>query len=127
MDKKEFEKFVVEAVEMIPEKIMKMAENVQICVEDEPTEKQINSLKMKKRDILFGLYEGIPKTKRGNYGFSLPDKITIFKNSIEKVAFSREEIREKVKKTIWHEIAHHFGIDEDRVRNLERKRFHKTN
>ena len=102
-----------------------MAENVQICIEDRPTEKQIKDLKIKKGYILFGLYEGIPKTKRGNYGFSLPDKITIFKNSIEKVAFSREEIREKVKKTIWHEIAHHFGIDEYKVKNLEKKKFHK--
>jgi len=68
------------------------------------------------------LYEGIPKTKRWNYADVLPDKITIFKNQIEKAAQSEEEIRRIVKETVWHEIAHHFGMDEKEVREAETRR-----
>ena len=77
---------------------------------------------MKKNLIIFGLYEGMPQTKRGPYGQVLPDKITIFKGPIEKAASSEEEIRKIVKNTVWHEIAHHFGMDEKRVREAERRK-----
>ena len=72
--------------------------------------------------MLFGLYEGIPQIKREQYGQVLSDKITIFKNPIERVFRNPEDIKKAVKNTVWHEIAHHFGMDEKQVRQAEQKR-----
>jgi len=72
--------------------------------------------------LIFGLYEGVPQTKRWHYGQVLPDKITIFKKPIERIARSENEIKEIVKNTVWHEIAHHFGLDEKRVKEAESRR-----
>jgi predicted Zn-dependent protease with MMP-like domain len=79
-------------------------------------------MKIDKNHLLFGLYEGIPKTKRWEYGQVLPDKITIFKNPIEKYAQSEKEIANIIRDTIWHEIAHHFGMDEKEVKEAEFRR-----
>ena len=122
MDKKEFEKLVNEGVKAIPKKFLEKLDNVDIIIEDEPTIFQLRKLRARQGLIVFGLYEGVPQTKRGSYGQVLPDKITIFQKSIEKVARSEKEIREIVKNTIWHEIAHHFGMDEKRIREAERKK-----
>jgi len=82
----------------------------------------LRKLRVRGSLIIFGLYEGVPQTKRGNYGQVLPDKITIFQKPIEEFAHSEEEIKEIVKNTVWHEIAHHFGMDEKRVRAAEKAR-----
>ncbi len=137
MDREKFEKLVNEAIETIPKKFLEKLDNVDIVVEDEPTPYQLKKLRARKSLIIFGLYEGIPKTKRWNYGQVLPDKITIFKKPIEKIAQSEEEakrtssllhlhpatresvIKEIIKNTVWHEIAHHFGMDEKRIREAE--------
>ena len=113
---------VKQGIEAIPKRFLKKLDNVDIVVEDEPTEKQMEKLKLRKDVKLFGLYEGIPQTKRGFYSGVLPDKITIFKKSIEEVAFDEKQIKEMVKKTVWHEIAHHFGMDEERVRRAEKRK-----
>ena len=113
MERSLFEKLVSEAIAEIPEKFLQRLENVAIVVEDEPTAEQIAKLKLRKDVSLFGLYEGVPQTRRGpNYGMVLPDKITIFQRTIEEFANSAEEIRKIIKNTVWHEIAHHFGSDE---------------
>jgi len=126
MEKTEFEKLVQEGIELIPEKFLAKLENVALVIEEEPTNEQIGKLKLRKNFTLFGLYEGVPQTKRGpNYGMALPDKITIFQWPIEQFAHSDDEIREIVKNTVWHEIAHHFGSDEKRVREAETKRKNK--
>ena len=122
MDKEKFEELVKEGIDAIPERFLKKLDKVGIVIEDEPGEEQIKKLKLGKHSKLFGLYEGIPQTKRGHYGGVLPDKITIFKKPIEEVAFSDEQIKEIVKNTVWHEIAHHFGMDEERVRKAEKKK-----
>ncbi len=122
MEYLEFEKLVKEGIELIPKKFLSMLENVEICIEDNPTEEQKRELKIRKNDFLFGLYEGVPKTERWSYGQILPDKITIFKEPIKKYAKSKEEIKRIVSETVWHEIAHHFGMDEREVRELEKKR-----
>lgn len=123
MDRQIFEKLVEEGLNLIPKKFLKKLENVAIVVEEEPTEEQLRKLKLGRGYLLFGLYEGVPQTKRGpHYGMTLPDKITIFQRPIERAARSEEEIREIVKNTVWHEIAHHFGSDERRVREVEVKR-----
>ena len=117
----EFEQLVKEGIDAIDEKFLQKLKNVEIVIEDDPTPFQIERLKLRGA-LLFGLYEGIPQTKREGYGQVLPDKITIFKNPIEKVFFRPEDIKKAVKDTVWHEIAHHFGMDERQVRDAERKR-----
>lgn len=116
MNQKEFEKIVREGIELIPKRFLSKLDNVDICIEKEPP----------KGRSLFGLYQGIPQTKRRRYGQVLPDKITIFKGPIERVGARSpcpyQKIREIVKKTVWHEIAHHFGLDERRVREVEKRR-----
>lgn len=122
MTREEFEKLVREGIQAIPKRFLEKLDNVDIVIEDNPSPDQIRKLRIRKDSVIFGLYEGIPQTKRGHYGQVLPDKITIFKEPIEKFASSKEEIKEIVKNTVWHEIAHHFGLDEKRVRQAESRR-----
>jgi len=123
MERAEFEKLVEEGMERIPEEFLVKLENVAVVVEDEPNEEQLKKLGLAQNQTLLGLYEGVPQTHRGpNYGMTLPDKITIFQKPIELFCRSDEEIREKVAETVWHEIAHHFGTSEQRVREIEDKR-----
>jgi len=120
--KENFEKIVKEGISSIPDKFLKMLSNVEIVIEKNPNQEQLEKLKLRKGYKLFGLYEGVPKTKRWSYGQVLPDKITIFQEPIEKVSNSEKEIKETVKNVVWHEIAHHFGIDEKKVRMLEKNK-----
>lgn len=118
-----FEQLVAEGIDAIPEKFLEKLENVAIVVEDEPTPEQRRELRLHKGLTLFGLYEGVPMTKRGpHYGEVLPDKITIFKNPILEAARTPQEVRQMVRDTVWHEIAHHFGMNEREVRAKERRR-----
>lgn len=125
MTLEEFEKIVEEGIEEVPKKFLEKLDNVDICIEEEPTSYQLNKLKTRKGFMIFGLYEGVPQTERTHYGQVLPDKITIFKKSIEQMAHSKAKIKEIVKNTVWHEIAHHFGMTERQVRGAEKKRKRK--
>ncbi|MDD5606248.1 MAG: metallopeptidase family protein [Candidatus Pacebacteria bacterium] len=111
----EFEKLVKQGIDLIPENILKKLENIEICIEDK-------YLFNKSGSLVLGLYQGIPKIKRWGYGQVLPDKITIFKKSIEKIAKDQKDIKKIIAKTVYHEIAHHFGYSEKEVRKLEKKR-----
>jgi len=122
MDIERFEQLVNEGIKDIPQKFLNKLDNVGIVIEDNPTFEQLKKLKIRKNYFLFGLYEGIPKTKRWGYADILPDKITIFKNPIEQSAQTEEEVKKLVKETVWHEIAHHFGMDEEKVREAELRR-----
>lgn len=122
MNRERFEKLVWQGVKAIPKKFLEKLNNVDIVIGDEPTPTQTEKLKLRQGIKLFGLYEGVPQTDRRHYTWVLPDKITIFQKPIEKICSSDEEIKERVKKTVWHEIAHHFGMDEKRVRKAERRR-----
>jgi predicted Zn-dependent protease with MMP-like domain len=122
MDINEFEELVDKGIAEIPQKFLKKLKNVAVVVEEEPNQEQIKKLKLRKNYTLFGLYEGVPQTKRGVYYSALPDKITIFKNSIEQYARTPDEIKEMVKNTVWHEIAHHFGSDEKKLHDIEKNR-----
>ena len=125
MEKEKFEQLVNKGIAAIPEKFLRLLNNVAIVIEEEPTPEQRKKLHIHNGMTLFGLYEGIPKTVRGSgYSGVLPDKITIFLKPIVEAAQSEEEIEEAVRNTVWHEIAHHFGFDEKSVRALERKRKH---
>jgi len=122
MDKNNFEELVRQGIEAIPDKFLKKLDNVDIVIEDKPTLEQRKKLNLRPEARLFGLYEGVPQTKRGHYTWVLPDKITIFQHAIEQVCNNEQEIKQKVKNTVWHEIAHHFGMNEQRVRKAENRR-----
>ncbi len=112
MDKDEFEKLVVEAVEALPKSIRKKMKNVAIVLEEGEAPGR----------NLLGLYHGIPQTQRGvNYYMVLPDKITIYKTTIEKSVHDIEELRRMVRRVVWHEIGHHFGFGEAAIARLEKK------
>ncbi|MBZ9572957.1 metallopeptidase family protein [Patescibacteria group bacterium] len=117
MTRVQFEKLVSEAIRAIPKKFRDKLDNVDVVIEDWP--------KTPNKFSLIGLYQGVPKTKRTtSYSGVLPDKITIFQKPIERIGGnSKEKIRQIVKKTVWHEIAHHFGMDEKKVRKVENKKF----
>ncbi len=124
---RKFEKMVKEGIEAIPEKFLRKLDNVAVVIEAEPTASQKKKLNIHSNWTLLGLYEGVPQAKRGaGYSAVLPDKITIFQKPIEAAARDEEDLKEMVKNTVWHEIAHHFGMNEARVRQAEirrRKRF----
>ena len=123
MSSEEFEKLVGEGISAIPEKFLQKLDNVGIVIEDEPTPEQRKKFRLHRNMTLFGLYEGIPPIKRGTGYFGvLPDKITIFMRPILEAARSEEEIREMVRDTVWHEIAHHFGMNEGEVRKSAARR-----
>ena len=121
MTNEEFEKLVGEGIDSIDEKFLAKLNNVEIVIEDNPNQEQMQKLKLK-GGFLFGLYEGIPQINRQQYANVLPDKITIFKNPIEQYYSTPEAIKKAVKDTVWHEIAHHFGMDEHQVRHAEQER-----
>lgn len=121
MDRSEFVALVEKAVESLPEEFRAKLENVGIVVEDWPTEEQLRRLRVS--GLLFGLYEGVPQTKRGVYYSALPDKITIFQKPIEQYAVDEEDIIRQIQQTVEHEIGHHFGLSEDEARRRDfRKR-----
>lgn len=122
MTQEKFEKLVNEEIRTIPKRFLEKLSNVDIVIEDESTPYQLKKLRTRRSSIILGLYEGVPQTKRWHYSQVLPDKITIFKKPIERMAHSEKEIREIVKNTVWHEIAHHFGMDERRIREAEYQR-----
>jgi len=116
MDENRFRKLVGEAIDSLPVEFGKRLNNVAVVVEDAPTVQQLRKLKLAPWALLFGLYEGVPQTKRGSYSGVLPDKITIFKKTILKVARSGEEIKAQVRATVIHEIGHHFGLSDEDLR-----------
>jgi predicted Zn-dependent protease with MMP-like domain len=123
MSNEQFEALVAAGIDAIPAEYTERLDNVAIVVSDEPTPEQRQRLSLRPWTTLFGLYQGVPLGRRGSgYSLVLPDKITIFRRPIEAAARSNEEVKEIVRNTVWHEIAHHFGMDESQVRAAEAKR-----
>lgn len=123
ISKKEFEALVLEALKSFPEKFRQRLENIEIVIENSPKSSQFKKRGLQEDILILGLYQGIPKTKRWYYQGVLPDKITLFKENIEKMAKTKEDLKEIIKKTIWHEIGHYFGLDEKRLREIEIKKW----
>lgn len=114
-----FEELVVEVLDSLPEEILAMLDNIDVVIEDWPTPDQLDEAEIEAGGTLYGLYEGVPLTARdGGYFLIAPDKITIFKRPIEQDCDSSEEIAEQVRITVIHEVAHHFGIGEERLDEL---------
>ena len=106
----EFEELVDDALDGIPEELFRVMKNVVVQIEDNPP---------RGRNLL-GLYYGVPLTERGsNYAGYLPDTITIYRRPILRMCRTNEEVVEQVRRTVVHEVAHHFGISDDRLHELD--------
>lgn len=117
MTSEEFESLVVEALDGLPAELASQMNNVQVVVQDTPDPDDLDE--GDDAGNLLGLYQGVPLTERdGEYFGVLPDRITLYKQNLERAAATPEELREVVRETVIHEIAHHFGIDDDRLEEL---------
>jgi predicted Zn-dependent protease with MMP-like domain len=104
----EFEDLVAEALDTIPEALTTLMDNVVVMVEDDAPEPG-----------LLGLYEGVPLTARGDtYAGYLPDRITVYRRPLQAISRTRDDLVKEVRITVVHEIAHHFGIDDERLHEL---------
>lgn len=126
MLREDFEHLVEEGFLMIPDKFREKIENVAFIVEDEPSEEVRVQERLGEHDTLFGLYTGIPITLRGDHygmGMTMPDTITIYQGPIEEEAAGDEAlIRVIVADTVWHEVGHYLGLNEEEVQRLEAER-----
>jgi len=118
MDRKRFEKLVDRAIDELPAEFREKLENVAVIVEDRPSAELLDEMEIPPGDTLFGLYEGIPLTERGFQTPLHPDRIWIFQIPIEGECETEEEIREEIKITIVHEVAHFFGLDDEYLEGL---------
>lgn len=123
----EFDDIISQAMDELPKQYIEGLSNVLVTYEDNPTADQRAKLKLRGNETLFGLYEGLPLTVRpsatgmfsGN-AMTLPDRITLFKIPLLRASSSRDQFKKQVKHTLWHEIAHYYGLDHDRIHAIER-------
>lgn len=119
----EFDRLVAAAYKRIPVQFRKRLKNVALMVEPEPRPEQLASGRVARGSTLLGLYEGRPLTRRSVFeNFAMPDRITIFQGPHERLARSPEHLAKLVEDTVWHEVAHYFGMNEAQVRAAERRR-----
>ncbi|HEX8763210.1 MAG TPA: metallopeptidase family protein [Candidatus Saccharimonadales bacterium] len=116
----DFSRLIADVMEELPRTHMDAVKNVAIVYADEPTPEQREQLKLRGDQNLLGLYEGVPLSRRGGLTNFPPDKITVFKNPLLMYAASFQELRAQVKHTVWHEIAHYFGLDHPAIHDIER-------
>jgi predicted Zn-dependent protease with MMP-like domain len=120
LTQREFEEAVVSALKRLPRFFKKKMKNVDVIVEDKASRELLSEMGLRSPFELLGLYQGIPINRRGfYYGNVLPDKITLFQMPIESMCKTKEEIEEKVKEVVIHEVGHYFGLDDKRLRELE--------
>ena len=132
MKKNNFEQLIREVISALPEHGRKAMDNVAFTVEREARRpsassgqnKNAKEIGIQMNEVLLGLYEGVPKTKRGvNYFGVLPDKITIVQQPIEELAGRDEKkLKKLIYEVVWHEVGHHLGLDEQEIRTLETKK-----
>ena len=114
-----FERLVVQALDDLPEFFKARLENIEVLVVDEPTEEELAEAGLEPDELLLGLYQGIPLTERtGDYGLVLPDTITLYRLSFAEACDTPEEVVAEVQQTVKHEIAHHFGLSDERLEEL---------
>ncbi|MFA5004160.1 MAG: metallopeptidase family protein [Candidatus Saccharimonadales bacterium] len=115
----EFQKLINEAFATLPEEHTKRLENVAILYEEEPTPEQRERLKLRHDQSLYGLYEGVPLPFRQGTTRLYPDKITLFKQPLLWASHDVVSLKENIRHTLWHEIAHYYGLDHDKISKLE--------
>ena len=119
MDSEKFEELVVRAIEGLPDEFRERLDNIDIVIADRPSPEQLMYTDKKRGETLLGLYEGVPLTHRSSfYGMVAPDKITVFQKAIEAMCRSDTQIVAEIRRVVLHEIAHHFGIGDDRLKEL---------
>jgi predicted Zn-dependent protease with MMP-like domain len=116
-----FEKYLSEAIDDIPKPYSDRLQNVAFILEDDPTPEQRHRLNLYPNETLFGLYEGVPLPRRGGTLKLLPDKITIFKNPLQAASPDERALKDNIGHTVWHEVAHYYGLDHAMIHNLENK------
>jgi predicted Zn-dependent protease with MMP-like domain len=110
LDSEEFEKLVVDELDLLPDEMVDGLENVVFVTEDRPEDGSLD---------LLGLYDGVDLTRRGNYGFGeLPDRIILYREPLLAVAKDLEELKDQIHVTLVHEIAHFFGLDDGELHDL---------
>jgi len=116
----EFEEAVVAALRGLPKFIKEKMENVDLVLEDRAPQDLLTEIGLRSPSDLLGLYQGVPLDRRGfYYGNVLPDKITLYQIPIESICKTKEEIKEKVREVVIHEVGHYFGLDDEKLRELE--------
>jgi predicted Zn-dependent protease with MMP-like domain len=126
LTRKEFEETVIVALKRLPKFIKKKMENVDVVVERQASQEVLNEMGLRFPSELLGLYQGVPLDRRGfYYGNVLPDKITLFQRPIESICQTKEEVKEKVREVVIHEVGHYFGLDDERLRELEEDESHE--
>jgi predicted Zn-dependent protease with MMP-like domain len=115
-----FEDIVYQTIDELPDSFKQLMDNIDVVIEDWPSRSQLSKLGLKNKESLLGLYEGIPLTERdSSYKLVLPDRIYIFKKPIVKQYRTHRELKLGISKVVKHEIAHYFGLDDQRLRELE--------
>jgi predicted Zn-dependent protease with MMP-like domain len=119
MNRDTFQRLVTQALDDLPAAFQEKLNNVEVVIEDWPDQRTIQLAGVRSRTQLLGFYHGIPQTKRTrNYGLVLPDKISIYQRPIEMRCRTMAQVRATVKRVLRHEIAHHFGISDERLREI---------
>lgn len=113
LSRREFEALVAEALDAIPEDLARLMDNLVVVVEDWPTDEQRGE-----HESLFGYYEGTALTERYDYSGFMPDRITIFRGPLCEACETEEDLIDEVYVTVVHEVAHHFGISDERLTEL---------
>jgi predicted Zn-dependent protease with MMP-like domain len=117
LNDEEFRQVVTEAIEALPDEFKAKLDNVDVVVDDYPPPEALRKLPPGR--LLLGLYQGVPQKRRTtHYGLVLPDKITLFKRNIESICRSREQVYEQIRKTLLHEIGHHFSLSDKDLRDI---------
>jgi predicted Zn-dependent protease with MMP-like domain len=120
LSRKEFEEAVVSGLKMLPGFFRAKMENVDVVIEEQASQDVLSEMEIRSPFELLGLYQGIPLSQRGfYYGNVLPDKITLFQRPIESMCRTKKEVEEKVREVVIHEIGHYFGLDDERLEELE--------
>lgn len=115
----EFQELINQALDSLPGEHAQNIKNVAILYEQVPTAEQREKNNLRPDQTLLGLYEGVPLSQRQGMGRVLPDKITLFKQPLCFQADTVDGLREAIRHTLWHEIAHYYGLDHGKIRELE--------
>jgi predicted Zn-dependent protease with MMP-like domain len=118
MDRKRFESLLTDAIGELPDEFRDKLRNVAVIVEDYPSRELLERMEVPEDETLFGLYEGVPLPERGFQEPLYPDRILIFQRVLEEECDSEEEMKEEIKITLIHEVAHFFGIDDDYLEEI---------
>lgn len=118
MDRKKFESLVEEALASLPRKFRERIENLAVIVEERPPRRRSSRAPASR---LLGLYHGVPLKNRGSYyGNIPPDVIIIYQEPIERISASEDEVKERIREVVFHEVGHHFGLSEKDLRDIEK-------